>query len=163
MKTKLCILMLCLLGILYLQFGRAPYVNMAITKGTTDGYVLHLTITANKLFIPNKEAYAEFLIQKVLDNNFKNMLFSYDELGYPERIFLTIYTNNVTWFFNIPAFNTHYSICIDFFNNREDRPIFWTVFLSDQRNSEIFSILKTLYLISLQAPETWLLSQMQFA
>ena len=40
MKTKLLLITLCLLGFLYLQFGRAPYVNLATTQNTTDGYVL---------------------------------------------------------------------------------------------------------------------------
>lgn len=108
MKRKLLTAMICILGILYLQFGRTPDVNVARTAGTADSYILHLTVTANKLCIINKEQYAKSLVQRVLDNNFKNMIFSYDEIGIPKEIHITVYTSSLTKFHNHPAFEIHY-------------------------------------------------------
>ena len=113
MKPKHFLILLFILGILYLQFGRAPYVNLATTQNETDGYVLHLTVTANKLFIIDKEQYSKDLIQDVLDNNFKNMHFSYDELGYPKEIRIKVYTNSIAKFQDIPAFEIHYTTSLD--------------------------------------------------
>ena len=113
MKTKLLLVTLCLLGFLYLQFGRAPYVNLATTQNASDGYVLHLTVTANKLFIVDEESYAKSLIQRTLDNKYKNMIFPYEELGYPKEIRIKVYANSFTRFQDIPAFEVHYTTSLD--------------------------------------------------
>lgn len=56
-----------------------------------------LTIIANQEKIEDKEAFAEQLIEQVRNNDFKTILFSYDEVGYPTRLEMTVYLNNEDW------------------------------------------------------------------
>ena len=109
MKIKRCIVALLFLGILYLQFGRAPYINTSTIKKHAENYDLELSITANKLFIIDNDQYAKNLIEKILENDFKNMQFPYDELGYPKEIRIKVYTNNISRFHNVPAFEIYYT------------------------------------------------------
>lgn len=113
MKIKRCIVALLLLGILYLQFGRAPYINVSTIKKHTDGYVLELTITTNKLFIIDKDLYAKSLIEKVLENDFKNMKFPYDELGHPKELRIKVYTNSISRLYDASSFEIHYNTYLD--------------------------------------------------
>lgn len=119
MKRKTCLVMLLLLGILYLQFGRAPYINVSIIKKYADSYDLELTITSNKLFILDKDRYSEILIEKVLENGFQNMQFPYDELGYPKEIRMKVYANNIARILDIPSFEIDYNTSENFYNNRK--------------------------------------------
>lgn len=52
-----------------------------------------MDIIANKLFIIDKEKFAEDVIQRCKDNNFKEIIFSYDVSGYPNELHITVYNN----------------------------------------------------------------------
>lgn len=108
MKRKITLITLCILGILYLQFGREPYVNNAITNSHSDGYEMNLTITMNKLILFNQEKTEQELIDCIINNSFKNQQFSYDMMGYPSEIKVTVYTNNFTKSLDIPSFHFQY-------------------------------------------------------
>lgn len=56
-----------------------------------------LTIIANQEKIQDKEAFAKQLIEQVRNNDFKTILFSYDEVGYPTRLDMTVYLNEDDW------------------------------------------------------------------
>lgn len=51
-----------------------------------------MTIVANKLYIGDKEAYARKMIETCINNEFRDVRFSYD-MGYPAEITMDIYTN----------------------------------------------------------------------
>lgn len=106
---KTLIILTCLLTVLYLQFGMTPTLNQSTINHTADHYELHLVVTANKLFIIDKEKTAELFIQKTIHNNFKNMHLSYDVHGYPDEISMTVYSNYITKFLDIPAFSFRYA------------------------------------------------------
>lgn len=111
MKRKIVFIILCvlfMLEIFYLQVSREPTVNNVITSSNKQGYDADLTITANKIFIINQDKLEEQLIQQILDNDFKNVQMSYDLLGYPNKITITVYTNDLTKYLGIPAFHITY-------------------------------------------------------
>ena len=64
MKKKILLIVLCALVLLYLQFGRNAEINSATTSSTPEGYQLNVTVTANTLFIINKERAAQNFIDK---------------------------------------------------------------------------------------------------
>lgn len=112
MKRKIVLIILCLLFILaifYLQFSRKPTVNNSITSSDSEGYDATLTITMNKIIIFDRKKAEQTLIKQILDNDFKNMQFSYDVMGYPDELTVTVYTNNFTKYWGIPAFHFRYT------------------------------------------------------
>ena len=117
--------MLCFLGImgiLYLQFGQAATVRHSETYSNPHGYEANLTITANKICIFNRKKLTEQLIRRTIDNDFKNMQFSYDMLGYPNQLNITVYTNIITQYLGIPAFTVQYTQEIPYQYNVKDHP-----------------------------------------
>lgn len=79
--------------ILYLQFGRPATIHNVTTTKTSEGYVCHITIVANKLVIFNKNKLQEILLQKIKDNDFDNMLLSDELLANMKELHVTVYTN----------------------------------------------------------------------
>lgn len=51
----------------------------------------NLSIIANQKEIENKEDYALHLIEKVRNNDFKKIMFSYDLSGYPTGVEMDVY------------------------------------------------------------------------
>ena len=49
-------------------------------------------VGANKLYIGDKEAFARKMIETCINNEFRDVRFSYD-MGYPAEITMDIYTN----------------------------------------------------------------------
>ena len=112
MKRKIVLIVLCILSLsflLYLQFGQEPVVNNMITDSHPSGYTAMLSVTANKIVLINQDDFANKLIQKTIHNEFKNMQLSYDILGFPNQVTITVYTNALTKTLGIPAFQIKYS------------------------------------------------------
>lgn len=85
-------IMICIVILLvYLQNGRKEKVMNTVINQYDKGYEEEICIIANKLYIREKEKYAEELIDKVVQNKYQNVRFSYDILGYPEKIKITVY------------------------------------------------------------------------
>lgn len=79
----------------YLQFGRDVRIVSSIINSSDDYYEQKLTIVANKLFILDKDKFAEEMIERCIDNDFHEIMFSYDLNGYPDRIEITVYLNEI--------------------------------------------------------------------
>lgn len=109
MKRKRVFILLCVLGILYLQFGRKPILNNSTTSSNAAGYEAILTVTANKLGIESYDKLAKNIIQQTVNNDFENMQLSYDVLGYPNELTVTVYANNITKFLGAPVFQIRYT------------------------------------------------------
>lgn len=114
MKKKIRIMSLCLLffilGFFYLQVSHKPTICNVITCSDAKGYTTNLSITANKLIIFNQNKLQQELIDGIRKNNFKNMLFSYDVMGYPRECNVTVYTNKLAKKLGIPAFTFRYAL-----------------------------------------------------
>ena len=87
MKTK-CIVFLTLLILVILGCGidttQSDIPDCVVSNTFNDEYFL--TIIANQEEIEDKEVFAKELVKMVRNNDFKTILFSYDEVGYPTRI-----------------------------------------------------------------------------
>lgn len=94
-KVKIILPILILFAgiLLYLQFGRDVEVISTTSTTSDQFYEQGMTVVANKLIIPDKVAFAENLLDRTRRNDFKEVLFSYDVLGYPDRIKITVYPN----------------------------------------------------------------------
>ena len=112
MKRKFLLILVTLFvcaGILHLQFEREPVVNHSTIMKNSGTYDLSLVITLNKLVILNRKNVERMLIQKTLDNDFENVLFSYDIHGMPRKIFITVYANAIAYTLDLPAFEFQFA------------------------------------------------------
>lgn len=75
----------------YLQYGREEKVVSSMANTSDSYYEQEFSIVANKLFIWDKEKYAKKLIEKAIENKYRNVRFSYDLMGYPNEINISVY------------------------------------------------------------------------
>ena len=109
MRRKIVFIVLCALviaGLFYLQHGRKVTVNHITTERNPEGYSASVTVTANKLIITNRKKYEEDLLQRVKNNELPNMKLSYDVMGYPDELTITVYANVLMRALQMPAFQT---------------------------------------------------------
>lgn len=92
----------------YLQFGRDVTAKNSISNVSANYYEQNLTVIANRLFIYDKEKFAKQILERCLDNSFHNIMFSYDITGYPDRIYVSVYTNSLTYNLGIETFKIQY-------------------------------------------------------
>ena len=82
--------------LIYLQYGRDVKVESSVLNCSSEFSEQRLTIIANKLFVSNKEKFAEEIIERCTDNTFREVRFSYDITGYPNRICISVYPNELS-------------------------------------------------------------------
>lgn len=75
----------------YLQFGRDVRVISSMLMSSDQYYEQKLTIVANKLFILDKDKFAEEMIERYIDNDFREMRFLYDLIVYPDNVVIKVY------------------------------------------------------------------------
>lgn len=98
MKSRIIIIVVivCMIaGLLYLQYGRDVEVTSTMNTASGNCYGLDLTVVANRIMILDREQYAKELIQRCIDNNFHEVRFSYDVMGYPNRLRIRVYLNKL--------------------------------------------------------------------
>ena len=113
MKKKfifISIIIFITIVLLYLQFGRQPKLTQSMTKSHASGYELSLVVTANQLYVFNQKKLEEKLLQQTLDNDFKEIYFSYDVLGKPDKITITVYANHLMKTLHHPTFQINYDV-----------------------------------------------------
>lgn len=93
MKRKSTILIILIIFILYSQFCMDTRVVKSIRFSGENDCSEYITALANKLIIFDKESYAMELIQRRIDNSFKEVLFT---KSYPDEIEFYVYTNAFT-------------------------------------------------------------------
>lgn len=59
-------------------------------------YAESITIVANTLYIGNREEFAKRMIQKCIDNSFKEIKFLYGT-KYPNELTIIVYLNKISW------------------------------------------------------------------
>lgn len=80
-------------GLIYLQSGREIKVVSTMSSTSGNYYEENLTVLANKLVIMDKRKFAEELIEHCRKNDFREILFSNDVMGYPNKVTITVYPN----------------------------------------------------------------------
>ena len=105
MRILICII--ALLG--YLQYGREEQAVNTMVSTSDTFYKQKFDVIANKLFNLDKEKYAEELIEKAVENKYRNVRFSYDITGYPNKIVISVYNNEWDYQHNYMAFQIMYT------------------------------------------------------
>ena len=75
----------------YLQYGREEKVVSSMANTSDSYYEQEFSVVVNKLFIWDKEKYAKRLVEKALENEYVNVRFSYDIMGYPNEISIEVW------------------------------------------------------------------------
>ena len=81
---------------MYLQWGRGVSVKNTISSSWDGKRAEHITVVVNRLYIRNKEALALELVETCINNEFRDVRFSYD-MGYPVEIRMDVYINEASW------------------------------------------------------------------
>ena len=107
MKKRIIVICnpLMVVGFLYLQYGRDVKVISTMNTASGNCYEMDLTVVANRLFIMDQEKFAEELIDRCIANDFHKVEFSYDVMGYPNRLRVKVYLNETS--------NRHFTIYYD--------------------------------------------------
>ena len=105
MRILICII--ALLG--YLQYGREEQAVNTMVSTSDTFYKQKFDVIANKLFNLDKEKYAEELIEKAVENKYRNVRFSYDITGYPNEIVISVYSNEWSYEHNQRMYQIIYS------------------------------------------------------
>lgn len=94
MKRKMIILIGCIILILFFQYGMDVRLVNSMRVSSNDGNAEHITIIANKIFIIDKKNFVEYLIQRRIDNSYKEIKYI-DE--FPTELEIDVYTNFFMW------------------------------------------------------------------
>lgn len=108
---------------LFLQFGRDIKAVSSRSHMADNFYEQEFTVIANTVIIPDKEKFAEDLIQRCIDNNFHEIRFSYDMTGYPNRLRITVYPNEWSRKCSRDCFTIQYETdagCPNHYNIKDD-------------------------------------------
>lgn len=108
--------------LIYLQYGRDVSVVNSNLSLSGEFYEQRLTIVANKLFITDKEQFAKEMIERTIDNSFRDMMFSYDIPEYPNRIEISVYTNELSRKLFEKNFTVFFESDMDYNYNIKDKP-----------------------------------------
>lgn len=82
----IAILLLCY----YLQFEREMEVYNSTSFAAENYYEEHLNVVVNRLMVPDNRKVAEEIIEHCRNNDFKNVIFSYD-MAYPNKLEVSVY------------------------------------------------------------------------
>lgn len=94
MKKKMILLIGCIILILFFQFGMDVKAINSMRVSCDSGNTEHVTIIANKIFIFDGKSFAEHLIEKRIDNSYKEIRFVD---AFPKELEIDVYTNWFTW------------------------------------------------------------------
>lgn len=112
MKNRYIIMgiLICIIALLgYLQYGREEQAVNTMVSTSDSFYKQEFDVIANKLFIWDKEKYAEELIEKAVENKYRNVRFSYDITGYPNEIIISVYNTEWHYQHNCMTFQIMYT------------------------------------------------------
>ncbi|MEY8484985.1 hypothetical protein AALD74_24705 [Lachnospiraceae bacterium 48-21] len=90
----------------------------------SNGYIQDVSIVSHRIFIPDKEEFAKEVIQMIIDNSLKGIMFSYDVNGYPNELHITVYLNEAACRSGNSSFKISYTQDIQngFMYNIKDDP-----------------------------------------
>lgn len=101
--VAMAVIICMITGFLYLQYGCDVKVTSSMNFSSGNYYEMELTVVANKLFIIDKQRFAKDMIERCIDNDFHDIKFSYDMMGYPNRLQIKVYLNELS--------KRHFTIC----------------------------------------------------
>lgn len=111
------VLIVIILGFsIYLEPWSDIKISNSLLDGNKDSYSEKLTLIANDLYIDDTEVFSEEMLDRFIENDFKNVRFSFDQNGYPDKVQISVYSNNLSHQLHNQAF------CI-VANKSSDNPI----------------------------------------
>ena len=110
MKKRIKCAVIALLAICcyYFQWGRDVSVKTTISTSWGGGRTEYIILVANRLYIWDRESFARQIIGTCVDNEFRDVRFSYD-MGYPSEITIDVYTNEISRKLGIRCCNVRYA------------------------------------------------------
>ena len=122
MKRKLLIGFTIILVLLLFHLCSQPTLHSVITSQSAETYKMSLAVVLNQPFVWNKARITNQLLERTIHNQFHNMQFSYDELGYPSELEVTVYANALSRRWGSPAFSFRYMQDEDSTYNIKEHP-----------------------------------------
>lgn len=95
-RVRTILIGIIIIVFVYLQWGRDVQVYNSHIGENKNYCSEDITIIANKIWIIDKEKFAHDMVQKSIDNSFKEVKFSYD-LRQPNELCITVYTNTLRY------------------------------------------------------------------
>lgn len=102
------VLIVSVFALFYLQNGRSMLVYSSRSTSAANFHEENLIVVANRLFIPDKEECAEEIVRKCRENDFENILFSYD-YALPNALHVSVYRSEWAVKNGSPAFTMSYT------------------------------------------------------
>ncbi|WP_455683681.1 hypothetical protein [Thomasclavelia sp.] len=102
------VLIVSVFALFYLQNGRSMMVYSSHSMSSANCHEENLIVVANRLFIPDKEECAEEIVRKCRENDFENILFSYD-YALPNALHVTVYRSEWAVSHGNPSFELSYT------------------------------------------------------
>lgn len=121
------IILVIFTALIYLQYGRDIKVINSNLSLSGEFCEQRLTIVANKIFITNKEQFAEEITEQIISNSFQDMLFSYDIADYPNKIEIILYTNKLSQRLFKRNFTIFFESDADYNYNIKDNPEYFRI------------------------------------
>lgn len=102
---KVIILIVFLVTICFMQFGRDVKVNSSMRSSGENDTKEYLNITANRICIIDREEFAWEIIERRVENSYREIYFIE---RYPDEIEVDVYLNRITWKMKRKAFSIIY-------------------------------------------------------
>lgn len=107
-KKYIWAVLLLLAAASYLQWGRRVTVRNTMSSSWDGKRTEYMTVVANKLYIWDREAYGQELVETCIGNHFRDVRFSYD-MGYPVEITMEVYANETARRLGIKCCSVRYA------------------------------------------------------
>lgn len=121
-KKCIILILIVLVVVVYLQYGRDVTIHSNVSNSFDKGTIEYVTIIANRIYILNEEEFAEKVIQRCVDNAYKEIQFSYDVNGYPVGVHITVYLNEIAFDLSRPALEINYTQEFPYKYNIKENP-----------------------------------------
>lgn len=93
LQTLLFIIIVVFILLISLQYRMEIEGYSSTIESFSNGYIQDVSIVSHRIFIPDKEEFSREVIEMIIDNSLKGIMFSYDVNGYPNELHITVYLN----------------------------------------------------------------------
>lgn len=128
-RLKILLLFFSLIFLIIRMGNREMEVSHSYSSTSENYRVDRITVLSNEIYFTGKQKVAEKIVEKYLDNDFKNIKFSFHNIS-PNHLITTVYQNELMEYLGIVQFSFEYK-AIDsgeewnMFNNPEKYTIFF--------------------------------------
>ena len=102
---KIIVIVVCAAMVCFMQFVQDVKVNSSMRSSGENETKEYLNITANRICIIDKEKFAQEIIERRMENSYREIYFIE---RYPDEIEVDVYLNRITWKMKRKAFSIIY-------------------------------------------------------